>query len=381
MLSKVDISICRIAKRNSNEKKYLDVIVFVKDIDNALIFMEKHDFKVKKIFSFINAICINLDLDELHTLFKNKSVEYVASQSVITTQSYISKKIMNVDCFYDQNLFGKGINIAIIDTGVRNHIDFLYPQNRIILFKNFLNKDSLKILDDNGHGTFVAGLIASNGIASGKKYCGIAPKSNIIMLKALDKDGQSTSVEMLEAMQWIFDNKDNYKIDIVCMSFGANPTSRNDPLMKGAERLWDSGIVVVAAAGNSGPQRSTIKSPAISRKIITVGSMDDKRQDDNGFDSGNFQIAEFSSRGPAFDFLKPDLIVSGINLTSCGKDEDYTQMSGTSVSAPLVAGVCALIIEKFNRNITPNKVKNILQRNCIPLLRDRNSEGYGYLRF
>lgn len=380
MLSKLDSKLGKLIKTACSDLKTMIVIVYVKNMEMAINFFQEKRIIIRAKYPFLNALCVEITLDNLHLLAKQSCISYISSQSNINTLSYVAKKIINVEKFYSENIFGKGINVAIIDTGISPHIDFLLPNNRIMHFVDFVNKES-HFYDDNGHGTFITGLVASNGLASGKKYSGIAPLCNIFSLKALDKDGQSTSVEMLEAMQWIFDNKEKFNIDVVCMSFGAIPTSKYDPLMKGAEKLWDYGLTVVAAAGNSGPDKNTIKSPGISRKIITVGSFDDHRNEEEEFENANFSIADFSSRGPAFEFFKPDLVVSGVNLVSCGNKETYTKMSGTSVSAPLVAGICALLIEKYKRKINPNQIKTLLQKCCTPIVRDRNTEGYGYLSF
>lgn len=395
-MQKLDNNLSHLVKTLQNKSLHIDIIVFVKNFEKAINLFNLKNYKIKAVFPFINAICLEIDLQELQELKAINNVVFISSQTTVFAQSSIAKKIINVNQFYSAGLFGAGVTVAIIDTGVHPHLDFLYPKNRIIKFVDFIKRninkeiknsnsffvnDTASFYDDNGHGTFVAGLVGGNGIMSGKKYCGIAPMCNLIILKALDKDGQSTSVEMLEAMQWVFDNKEKYNIKVVCMSFGAVPTSKSDPLMKGAERLWDSGIAVVAAGGNSGPEKQTIKSPGACRKIITVGALDDARDENENYYKEKFKIADFSSRGPAFEFYKPDLIVSGVNIISCGCLSNYTQMSGTSVSAPIVAGICALIFEKYNFHISPNQIKTLLQYFCTPIVNNRNVEGFGYLHF
>lgn len=417
-MQKLDDKLFRMVKTLQGEPLCTQIIVFVKDFEKTLSALKEKNYRIKAAFPFINAICIEISLDGLVGLTRLNNVIYVAAQTNVSAQSAIAKAITNVNEFYKENIFGKGVTVAVIDTGIRPHLDFLYPQSRIVKFVDLINKegrnkptvankvvlsrvscagtplkrravlvrgqnttDVLAPYDDNGHGTFVAGLVGGNGTMSGHKYSGFAPLCNLIAIKALDKTGQSTSVEMLESMQWVYDNKEKYNIGVVCMSFGAIPTSKSDPLMKGAEQLWDSGIVVVAAGGNSGPDKQTIKSPGASRKIITVGSLDDARDEHENFYKDKFKIADFSSRGPAFEFYKPDLVVSGVNLVSCGLTSDYSQMSGTSVSAPIVAGICALILEKYKQQITPNQIKNMLRNYCIPIAKDRNAEGFGYLDF
>ncbi len=380
MQNKLDMPLFNMIKTESISDGTISIIVYVKDIDKAIKYFNEKKFKIIAVYKFINAICIEIDISDLKGLVKSQYINFISSQTKVFAQVNVAKSIINLNDFYESGIMGQDINVAVIDTGITAHTDFLYPKNRIIFFKDFIENHN-ELYDDNGHGTFIAGLIGSNGVISAKKYSGIAPMCNLIILKALDKDGQSSSVEMLEAMQWVFDNKELFNIDVVCMSFGAMPTSKLDPLMKGAEKLWDSGIVVVAAAGNSGPDKNTIKSPGASRKIITVGSMDDARDNNDLYSIDNFKIADFSSRGPAFEFYKPDMVVSGVNLISCGIKSNYVRMSGTSVSAPLVAGVSALVLQKYNRKISPNQIKTLLEHYCHPIVRDRNQEGFGFLSF
>ena len=145
--------------------------------------------------------------------------------------------------------------------------------------------------------------------------------------------------------------------------------------MRGAEKLWNSGIVVVAAAGNSGPKYQTIKSPGISYKIITVGGFNDNRIDDT-FDKNFFEIADFSSRGPALNRIKPDMVAPSVDIISCGTKNNYIALSGTSVSAPMIAGICAILRQKFPR-YNPDQIKKFLLYNCHAICYDKNQEGMG----
>lgn len=332
------------------------------------------DYKLEE-FPFIRAFGLKMKKDKIFNLTRFKHIDYITSEAKVFAQINVAKKIINVEKLHEQNLTGKGVTVAVIDTGVYPHIDFIYPKSRIVFFKDFVN-NKVYPYDDNGHGTFVAGALLGGGIKD-KKYQGVAYNSNLISLKALDRNGETGAFTILQAMQWIYDNKEKYNIRVVCMSFGSSPLKSNDPLMKGAEKLWNSGIVVVAAAGNSGPQKETIKSPGISNKIITVGALDDNRNELDETTFENFNIADFSSRGPAFNFYKPDCLVSGVNIKGLKNNKNlYTKMSGTSVAAPIVTGVCALLIEKYPK-ITPNQLKYILLKNCKSLTGDRNAEGFG----
>lgn len=326
-------------------------------------------------YPFISAFGVKLESNQIVKLAKTNIVEYISKQTNVFAQVDISKKILRVDKFYAKQEYGQNTTIAIIDTGINPHLDFMVPHNRIVKFIDLINGKT-NPYDDNGHGTFVASIACGNGVVSKGKYCGIAPKANIVSIKALAENGETGAYKILEAMQWIYDNHKKYNIKVVCMSFGSSPLDDNDPLVIGAESLWNLGIVVVAAAGNSGPHSSTIKSPGISRKIITVGGLDDKRHIDGTYSSQEFEVAHFSSRGPVNPYFKPDLIAPAVNITGAEFGTFYTKMSGTSVATPMVAGVCALIISRYPK-ITPDQLKIRLLRNCKKIASDFNDDGFG----
>ena len=284
----------------------------------------------------------------------------------------VSRKILNLD---NVTLSGKDVTIAFIDTGINKHIDFCLGKNRIIVFKDFVNNYDT-IYDDNGHGTFVTGVAGGSGYLSNKSLKGIAPNCNIISLKALDQKGEANALTILEAMQWVYDNHKKYNIKVVCMSFGSEPLGNKDPIMKGAEGLWNQGVCVVTAGGNSGPTSNTIKSPGISKKIITVGGLNDHRKADGSFDENFFEVAKFSSRGPALGKIKPDIIAPSVDIVSCSHLGGYKKMSGTSVATPMVAGICALIYEKYP-NVMPDQIKRYLLQNAKAINSSRFAQGFG----
>lgn len=143
------------------------------------------------------------------------------------------------------------------------------PNNRIIAFKDLVNRKTA-IYDDNGHGTHVAGIIAGNGFSSKGKYLGIAPKANIIVIKALDENGGGSSSSIIEAISYIIETKDRYNTKIINLSVGTPATNdcAHDPLCKAVEKAVQAGLIVVVAAGNSGPEKGTILSPGTSKNAI-----------------------------------------------------------------------------------------------------------------
>ncbi|MDE6583429.1 MAG: S8 family peptidase [Clostridia bacterium] len=313
---------------------------------------------------------------EILSLSSFETVDYISSLSYVDSLMYLSKKILAVD---KTKHCGEGVGVAFIDTGLNPHCDFLIGKNRVVGFKDFINNKK-DFYDDNGHGTFVAGVCSGSGALSGFKYSGVAPKTNVFSLKALNGQGEATANKILDAMEWVFDNHKKQNIKVVCMSFGSEPLGSNDPIMLGAEALWKSGVVVVAAAGNSGPEFQTIKSPGISPYIITVGGIDDNRYNKASFDKQFFEMAEFSSRGPALKNVKPDVVAPSVDIISCGIGDFYTTLSGTSVATPMIAGLCCLLLEKDD-SLTPNQVKKELIKTCKPLGFELNSEGYGMPNF
>ena len=130
--------------------------------------------------------------------------------------------------------------------------------------------------DDNGHGTHVAGLVAGDGTASMGKYRGAAPGCGIISLKVLDRYGTGSQDDVLRALRWIRENRQQYRIRVVNISVGTTCNSKRNHarLLESVEQLWDEGVVVVTAAGNQGPRPGSITAPGSSKKVITVGSSD-----------------------------------------------------------------------------------------------------------
>ena len=272
---------------------------------------------------------------------------------------------------------GKGIVVAIIDTGINLHTDFMKgKENRIIRFVDIINKKNL-IYDDCGHGTHVSGIVAGNGLASKGKYEGIAPEVGIISIKALNKLGNGKISDVLEAFEWIISNRVKYNIKIVNISMGAGngPNINEDcKLVLGIEKLWDCGVVVCVAAGNNGPAKTTITMPGISRKIITVGCLDD----DMEVIMNDSKVVNYSGRGPTnAAIMKPEVVAPGGNVTSCGGGyRKYVIKSGTSMATPVVSGLIALLLEKYP-DLSNKQVKKILNLSAKDTGEDKCKQGWG----
>ena len=261
---------------------------------------------------------------------------------------------------------GKGIGVCILDTGIYEHIDFT---GRIWAFYDFL-AFKRRPYDDNGHGTHVAGLVAGDGTASMGKYRGAAPGCGIIALKVLDRYGNGSQDDVLRALRWIRENRQQYRIRVVNISVGTTCNSKRNHarLLESVEQLWDEGVVVVAAAGNQGPRPGSITAPGSSKKVITVGSSD--------LLEGRSAI---SGRGPTEECVcKPDIVAPGNKIMSCvpGKPYSYGVKSGTSMSTPLVTGAIACALEK-NPALTNTDIKTMLMNSADDMGLPQNQQGWG----
>ena len=319
-------------------------------------------------YRFANCFFLNADNDDINILSLQDEITLIQANTSVQALN-LEQDFINISTLTENKYFGQGQTICFIDTGIHPHLDFIFPKTKILKFIDLVDKKET-LYDDNGHGTFVAGIACGNGIFE-KSNLGFAKFANIISIKALSKNGDSNSNVILDAMQWAFENHKVYNISVVCMSFGADVNNTINPLSSGAEALWKAGITVVAAAGNSGPNEKTIKSPGNNPHIITVGALDIK----------TLNVADFSSRGPTTYGHKPDLLAPAVDIVSCSNLAlPYTKMSGTSVATPIVAGICAILKSKYPK-MTNKEIKKFILSHCTKITGNIDTEGAGYLKF
>jgi len=368
-----------IVRLNASTEGQTKCVIFVDEINKARASLEPYANTIVGKYPFINAFGALLNIHSLSDISKFPCVKAIAPHTTVTTClkaqniNLTSSKIVVSDAFQSQ------ASIAVIDTGLLAHLDFFIPRMRVH-FIDFINGQKI-CYDDNGHGTAVSSILCSNGLLSGGVNAGIIPTARLFALKAIGGTGEGGAFAILEAMQWIFDNAEKYNIRVVCMSFGSDPVKSGvDPLSSGAEALWKKGIVVVASAGNDGPEFNTIKSPGINPYIITVGGAEFKN-DEEDYEKADMatkvKVPDFSSRGPAGNFSKPDLIAPAVDIVTASICNNYyTSHTGTSMAAPIVAGFCAKLLSE-NPNYTPNKVKEVLLNSCIPIQENEFTVGRG----
>lgn len=289
----------------------------------------------------------------------------------------IVRQRTGADTAHHQGLYGSGVGIAVLDSGISSHPDFIQGGNRIHAFYDFVNhqKDPY---DDNGHGTHIAGIIAGNGYMSHGQYMGMAPKAHLIVLKILDHKGNGTAKTVCHAIEWVVKNRLLFHIKIMNISIGARvkeQSAESRMLVDAVEYAWDHGLTVVAAAGNNGPKNGSVTSPGTSRKIITVGAAPEIH-----LSSQQESSCLFSGRGPTQQCVcKPEILAPGSQICACGssKQQFYTIRSGTSMAAPVVSGGIALILSKYP-TLNNKEIKQCLLKSAMPLDYPKAYQGWGF---
>lgn len=278
---------------------------------------------------------------------------------------------------------GMPVSVAILDTGISNHPDF---QNRILAFRDFIYGKNMPY-DDSGHGTHVAGCIGGDGKMSMGRYKGIHPKCNFIIGKVLNSEGDGSLKDMIEGFEWILASALKYNIRVINISVGVTEAMEPELLKKMlllVEEAWKNDILVVCAAGNSGPKPMSISPLGTGTHVITVGCHD------GGYFGAREDICEkYSGRGPSpYAIKKPDLVAPGTDIISCNAKFSpanrrhhtyaYTKKSGTSMSTPIVSGAAALLFQK-NPQIDCEEAKRRLAYSASDLGEPWTKQGWGML--
>ncbi|MGW2030142.1 S8 family serine peptidase [Streptomyces sp. NPDC001811] len=237
---------------------------------------------------------------------------------------------------WDAGLTGKGVTVAVLDTGADlGHPDLV---DRVSAAKSFV--EGQDVADRNGHGTHVTSTVGGSGAASDGKEKGVAPGATLAVGKVLGDQGSGSESQIIAGMEWA---ARDVHARIVSMSLGSTEASDGtDPMAQAVDTLSrETGALFVVAAGNTGAP-SSIGSPGAADAALTVGAVDSADQ-----------AAWFSSAGPRYgdNALKPDLAAPGVDILAArsgltGGTGPYTSMSGTSMATPQVAGAAALLAER-----------------------------------
>jgi subtilisin family serine protease len=250
-----------------------------------------------------------------------------------------STKQIGAPAAWAKDFTGKGVTIAVLDTGIdQTHPDLSAEAAE----KNFTEEPDA--VDRHGHGTHAASIAAGTGAKSGGTYRGVAPDARLLDGKVMESSGAGMTSWIVAGMEWAAAEH----ADVVSLSLGSEDLPGLDPLEAAVEALSAApgGPLFVVAAGNFGPGPGTIDSPGSAPSALTVGAVDKKDA-----------LAEFSSRGPTPGdrVLKPDLTAPGVGIAAAKAAEGqvgdpvtdgYVRLDGTSMATPHVAGAAALLAQR-----------------------------------
>jgi len=351
-----------------------DVIVIYKNEEGKNKVMEE-SVAVDHEFETVNAVSASLTKKDIQDLEKDPDIARIEPNITFTVAGGENVKVLNRSAFSTANVktqwnadminatkawedgyTGKGVKIAVIDSGVINH-----PELNIAGGVSTVDYTTSWI-DDNGHGSHVAGIIgAKQGYASvnGSDVVGVAPNVELYAVKAMDKNGDGTLQDILEAIDWAIQND----MDIINLSLG---TTEHSPLLEEmVNRAYNEGIIVVGASGNDG-YGTPVNYPAKYDSVIAVSSI-----------NRGMNVSIYSSTGKEIEFSAP-----GEDIVSTYLNNQYAMMSGTSQATPHVSGMFALLKEVY-----PTKSNKELRKIMQGFVEDlgatgRDSDfGYGYVKY
>jgi serine protease AprX len=361
---------------------------------------------LKKTYTTIPGYSATVPAGSLLQIAADPNVEHISLDVQVKAHMDIAARAVRADRAWSlpgawgSGLTGRGIGIALIDTGVQLHDDLKRPLGAKQPVEVEIVGHEPGYADPFGHGTHVAGILNGNGFASSdylsfRTFKGLAPEAQIFSVRALSPDGTGSTSDVLEGIDWVLKNAKTYNIRVLNLSLGhpVYESYRTDPLCRAVAAAVRRGVVVVVAAGNDGEVGTgfgTVTSPGNDPAAITVGATDDQ----DTVPLTDDVLASYSSRGPSLVDLvvKPDLVAPGTWIVSTraagswmdtehheltlrigdykndparfDQDGSYYSLSGTSMAAPLVSGAAALMLQK-DPTLTPATVKARLMKSAV----------------
>jgi serine protease AprX len=293
------------------------------------------------------------------------------------------RSIIGADTGTAATLTGKGVGVALIDTGVASVPGL--PAAQIVNGPDLSfesQSSALRYLDSYGHGTHMAGIIVGNDTATGAK--GVAPGVKLTSLKVGTATGAVDVSQMIAALDWVvlhrYDDPAN-PIRVVNLSYGSggNPTTWTDPLQYAVEKAWQAGIVVVAAAGNNGNAAGALTNPATDDWVLAVGATATKGTTTTGDDTlatfTNLSSTTTAGAAGQVDLLAPGTSIASLRVPGSNVDNLYPSArlgetlfkgSGTSQATAVVSAAAALLLQA-KPTATPNQVKDWLTKGATAL--------------
>jgi serine protease AprX len=313
---------------------------------------------------------------------------------------YNLDKSIGAPAAWTQGVTGKGVTVAVIDTGIAP-VPGLDGSDKVIDGPDLSFESQVagtRYRDGFGHGTHMAGIIAGQDASFDPKkptataYAGVAPEARLLNMKVGAADGGVDVSQVIAALDWVVAhrNDNGMNVRVVNLSYGTESTQswQVDPLARAVENAWKNGIVVVAAAGNNGPSASQMLMPAVDPTILSVGAVDHMGTASTADD----KVADFSNGGSLT--RRPDVVAPGKSVVSLRVPGSYVDVlhpeglvpddaqqryfrgSGTSQAAAVVSGEAALLLQA-NPKLTPDQVKALLVRTARPLAGVGAAQGAG----
>jgi serine protease AprX len=298
--------------------------------------------------------------------------------------------LIGADQLHDRGITGASVSIAVLDSGLWQDTSQNYG-GRIRATVDVVNGGRGAVNGDQyGHGTHITSIAASGAITLTGRYQGIAPRADLVIVRAFDRYGAGRYTDVIAGLDWVVKNRDRHNIRVLNLSFGAQPQSFywDDPLNQAVMQAWRAGIVVVVSSGNDGPTPMTVNVPGNVPYVITVGAMTDSYTPNNASDD---VLATFSSSGPTYEgFVKPEIVAPGGHIAASMSSSTYLAnldpgsmqlgqqlftMSGTSQAAAVTTGVVALLLHN-EPWLTPDEVKCRLIRTARPAVTGNNKLAY-----
>ena len=323
-------------------------------------------------------------------------------------ENFYYNTVIGVDALHRNGVTGRGVTVAVIDSGLWDHpvltMDTRGKPRVLARYDAISDKLAEEVFDASGHGTHMTSVIAHNGpvtragVPTGA-YKGVAPDASVVSVKAFDVEGQGDFLDIVRAVQWVIDNRERYDIRVLNLSFAARPRWYYwlDPINQALMRAWASGITVIAAAGNEGPDPMSIGSPGNLPYIITVGAVTDSW---TPYDKDDDYIPDFSSRGPTPSaHIKPDIVAPGGHITGLTRPgssltrqhPEYMLrtgelvMTGSSQATAVVSGLAALLLQ-LEPDLSPDDIKCKLMSSAEPAINNDGllayspfQQGHGYV--
>lgn len=336
----------------------------------------------------VNCVCANISANAIKRLIEYPEVNFITLDNFAYLCGNSVSASNKINLSKNLKFTGRNVCIALVDSGIYPHPDLLSPFKKIKNFIDIINGLNYPY-DDNGHGTFISGIISGSGINSKGMYKGIAPNSSIYCIKAFNALGKAYISNILLAIDKILCDCKEFNIRILCLPFEIN--TEEDFILslfhKIFEKAKENNIVVVVPSGNNENIKSSIRGIAGLDNCLTVGGLDT---------ASTTKSYNYSASGPCGKLMKPDLSAACVDIYSLKSDTGYiserngvklyphkmekyyTGFTGTSCAAAYVSGICALLLES-NKNLNYNDIISLIKASCKLLNFPKWQQGEGVI--